>query len=79
MITALMRLAQHDADVIRHLKHPLCIRLVRLTPAPQRKRQSTGEALGHEWPVVHITAPQPSANLEQRCSAAFCRLAAVSA
>lgn len=79
MITAIMRLAQHDVEVIRHLNHRVWFNVVELIPAPQRKRQSTGETQGNEWPVVHITASQPPATLKQRCSGLSCRLAAISA
>lgn len=79
MIATFMRLAQPDADIIRRLQHPLCCRLVRLVPAPQRKRQSTGVTQDDEWPVVQQTAPQPPVTLEQRCSQLSCHLAAISA
>ena len=79
MITALMRLLQRDARLVRRQNHHVWFGVVGLARALDCKSQSPGETQGHEWPVVYIAAPQLPATLEQHCSGWSCRLAAISA
>lgn len=79
MITALMHPAQRGSCRDRRLDHRVWFQMVRVTEAPPRRRQRTGDALGDEGPLVYMAAPQPAINLAPRAFRSACSLATVSA